>query len=133
MKSRVFENTGEKQSSLHYIERLGKPRIVAGAVMQPRFIEGVDENGTIRSRIQVRSVVTHPIPHISSTRQVAEEVSEPVYRKGGLFDKEDDSFIGISDEQVVREGLYDENGEISHELLEERLDREIRQSLNSLS
>ena len=69
----------------------------------------------------------------SSTRQVAEEVSEPVYRKGGLFDKEDDSFIGISDEQVVREGLYDENGEISHELLEERLDREIRQSINSLS
>ena len=51
------------------------------------------------------------------------------FAKKYYFIGTNEQFLKTNASQVV----YDENGEISHELLEERLDREIRQSINSLS
>ena len=129
VKSRVYD-VSLPQPSLQYVERIGKPRLVAGAVMQPRYIEGVDEEGRVHSRIQVRSVVSHPFPRLSRSRPMAEMAVEPSRPRGGLFEEEGNEVIDLSEEQIVHRALYDENGEISQEMLEDRLDRDIRESLH---
>ena len=45
-------NRGE----LTYVERIGNRRMVAGVICQPRYIEGIDSEGKVWSRIQVKSV-----------------------------------------------------------------------------
>lgn len=130
VKSRVYDDVTVSQPSLQYVERIGKPRLVAGAVMQPRYIEGIDEEGRVHSRIQVRSVVSHPFPRLSRSRPIAEMAMEPPRPRGGLFEEEGNEVIDISDEQIVQRALYDENGEISQEVLEDRLDKDIRESFH---
>lgn len=34
--------------NVRFVERVGRPRMVAGAVWQPRYLEGVDENVSVR-------------------------------------------------------------------------------------
>lgn len=125
VKPRVFDNVQPVNRDIEYVERLGKPRVVAGAVVQPRFLEGIS-NGVVVSRIQVRSVDTHPFPRLSTTRHAAEVTEEPMHPQG-LFARESDE---MREEENVLEMLYDENGEIGVDVLESRLDEDIRNSFS---
>ena len=130
VRSRVYEDTYQNsvnQLNLTYVERIGNPRVVAGAITKPRYMEGIDQNGVVRSRIQIRSVPIHPQPRLSTSRPAAEVIEEPVYRDG-LFGRnyiEDDEY---DEQQIVRNALYDENGEIAEYMLEYRLDLHMRES-----
>ena len=53
----------QTKPELTYVERFGNQRMVAGVLCQPRYIEGIDSEGRVWTRIQVKSVSSIALSH----------------------------------------------------------------------
>ena len=115
-----------RKRPVRYVRRLGQRRIVAGAVCQSCYLDGLDENGEVITSVQVRNVGLGMM-RLKRREPVnqGEELEEPRHRGVGLFSGEDE----IENEyDSGMEQFYNHELDVSEMVLE--LDRQIRQLRN---
>ena len=107
---------------VRYVRRLGRRRIVAGAICQSCFLDGLDENGEVVTSVQVRNVGwgTFKLKRREPVNQ-GEEFEEPVRKTGGLFGE--DSVEEREDDDIAQ--YYARDVDVT--AMEQELDREIEQ------
>lgn len=115
-----------RKRPVRYVRRLGQRRIVAGAVCQSCYLDGLDENGEVITSVQVRNVGLGMM-RLKRREPVnqGEELEEPRHRGVGLFSGEDE----IENEyESGMEQFYNHELDVSE--MERELDRQIRQLRN---
>ncbi|KAK8819453.1 hypothetical protein WA556_002443, partial [Blastocystis sp. ATCC 50177/Nand II] len=124
VQSRVYNHEMvQRKPELTYVERIGNRRMVAGVICQPRYIEGIDSEGKVWSRIQVKSVSSFALPHLRKSRLVGGEAREepaPIGNARRLFLHEPEE--PYQEDEMVRRALHNDRGPIAAEELERRLD-----------
>ena len=115
-----------RKRPVRYVRRLAQRRIVAGAVCQSCYLDGLDENGEVITSVQVRNVGLGMM-RLKRREPVnqGEELEEPRHRGVGLFSGEDE----IENEyESGMEQFYNHELDVSE--MERELDRQIRQLRN---
>ena len=107
---------------VRYVRRLGRRRIVAGAICQSCFLDGLDENGEVVTSVQVRNVGwgTFKLKRRDPVNQ-GEEFEEPLRKTGGLFGE--DTLEEREDDDIAQ--YYARDVDVT--AMEQELDREIEQ------
>ena len=119
-----------RKRPVRYVRRLGQRRIVAGAICQSCFLDGLDENGEVITSVQVRNVGLGMM-RLKRREPVnqGEELEEPRHRGVGLFGGEDENENENENEyESGMEQFYNHELDVSE--MERELDRQIRQLRN---